>query len=130
MPAVAETPEWIWVEDELLPDANLVVVAREDDFTHGILSSAAFAAWYAVHRPALSAEQIVESFPFPWPPAPTLNALTSVREESRHAIARAVRAGNIDQLNEAVARAYGWPADLAADELLEKVTALRRSRLA
>ena len=71
----------------------------------------------------------VESFPFPWPPATTLNALTSVQEESRHAIARAVRAGSIEQLNEAVARAYGWPVDLAEDELLEKKIRQRRKEL-
>lgn len=129
MPAAADVPDWIWVEDDLLPDANLVVVAREDDFIHGILSSAAFTAWYAAHRRALAADRTVESFPFPWPPATTLNALTSVQEESRHAIARATRAANIDQLNEAVARAYGWPTELDVTELLKKVQALHRSRL-
>ena len=130
MPADADVPDWIWVEDELLPDASLVVVAREDDFTHGILASAAFAAWHQAHRTALPADRIVESFPFPWAPATGLNALTVAQEESRHAVARAIRAGNIDQLNTAVARAYGWPVDLGASELLESVTALRRDRLA
>ena len=128
MPVAAEVPDWIWVEDDLLPDASLVVVAREDDFTHGTLSSAAFATWYAAHRTKIAPDLVVESFPFPWAPATGLNALTAAQEESRHAVARAIRAGNTDQLNEAVARAYGWPPDLAADELLEKVTALHRSR--
>jgi hypothetical protein len=130
MPADAESPDWLWVEDELLPDASLVVVAREDDFTHGILSSAAFAAWYAAHRATMTPEQLIESFPFPWPLTTTLNALTASQEESRHAVARAIRAGNADQLNEAVARAYGWATDLGTDELLQNVTALHRSRLA
>jgi hypothetical protein len=130
MPAGAEIPDWIWVEDELLPDASLVVVAREDDFTHGILSSAAFAIWYAAHRTKIPADFVVESFPFPWAPGTGLNALTAAQEEARHAAARAIRVGNTDQLNEAVARAYGWPVDLATDELLEKATALHRSRLA
>ena len=130
MPAAAETPDWIWVEDELLPDASLVVVAREDDFIHGILSSAAFAAWHAAHRAATTVDRIVASFPFPWPPATTLNALTVAQEETRHAVARAVRAGNTEQLNAAVARAYGWPVDLAEDELLDKVTEAHRKRAA
>jgi hypothetical protein len=129
MPAEADVPDWIWVEDELLPDASLVAVAREDDFAHGVLSSAAFAAWYAAHRPAApSADRVVASFPFPWPPATTLNALTAAQEESRHAIARAIRAGNAEQLSEATARAYGWAADLPEDELLRSLTKLHALR--
>jgi phage/plasmid primase-like uncharacterized protein len=129
MPADAETSDWIWVEDELLPDSSLVVVAREDDFTHGILSSVAFAVWHAAHHTTTPLDRLVESFPFPWAPATGLNALTAAQEETRHAVARAIRAGNIEQLNEAVARAYGWATGLAVNELLENVTALHRSRL-
>jgi hypothetical protein len=121
MPADADVPDWIWIEDELVPDASLVVVAREDDFTHGVLSSAAFGAWYAAHRSTMAPEAVVASFPFPWPPATTLNALTVPQEESRHAIARAIRAGNTDQLNEAVAHAYGWATDLNESEILSRL---------
>ena len=126
--AAAQTPDWVWVEDELLPDASLVVVAREDDFTHGVLSSAVFAAWFNAFRRTLPLEHIVESFPFPWPPATTLNALTAAQEESRHAVARAVRAGNFAHLNEAVAQAYGWTTNLSDDEVLERLRAIHRSR--
>jgi hypothetical protein len=128
MPATAQTPDWVWVEDELLPDASLAVVAREDDFTHGVLSSSAFAAWFDACRRALPLERIVESFPFPWPPATTLNALTATQEESRHAVARAVRDGNSGQLNEAVWKAYGWAPDLSEAEQLEKLHAFHCSR--
>lgn len=128
MPADADVPDWIWVEDELLPDASLVVVAREDDFTHGVLSSKAFAAWYAAHRSATPADGIVASYPFPWSPSTTLNALTATQEESRHAIARAIRSGNLDQLNAAVARAYGWSADLGEDFLLASLMKVHNSR--
>jgi hypothetical protein len=127
-PADAATPDWIWVEDEFLPDESLVVVAREDDFTHGILSSAAFAAWHAAYRAAMPPERIVESFPFPWAPSTGLNALTAAQEDSRHAVARAIRAGNVDTLNEVVARAYGWPVDLTGNDLWEQMVALHRQR--
>ena len=128
MPADAETPDWLWVEDELLPDASLVVVAREDDFTHGILSSAAFVAWHAAHRATIPPDRLVESFPFPWAPATGLNALTVAQEEPRHAVARAIRAGNTDQLNEAVARAYGWATDLSDSELRQRISSLHKAR--
>ena len=29
-------PEWAWVEPELWPDDSLLVVARDDDFAHGL----------------------------------------------------------------------------------------------
>ena len=128
MPADAETPDWIWVEDELLPDASLVVVAREDDFAHGVLSSSAFAAWYAAHRPASLAERIVGAFPFPWSPATPLSALTKEQEEQRHAVVRAARADNTEALDAAVARTYGWSSDLAAAELAQSLARLSESR--
>ena len=128
MPAAAETPDWIWVEDEMLPDASLVVVAREDDFTQGVLSYAAFALWYRAHRASLPADRLVESFPFPWAPATGLSALTAAQEESRHAVARAIRAGNGEQLNEAVSNCYGWANDLSDEARLEKLISLHCSR--
>ncbi len=127
MPADAEIPDWIWVEDELLPDASLVVVAREDDFAHGILSSPAFAAWHRAHRGQLSPDRLVESFPFPWPPATGLSALTAAQEESRHAVARAARAGDAEQLEASVIQAYGWP---ATTDILGQLTVLHRQRMA
>jgi hypothetical protein len=129
MPADADPPDWMWVEEDLLPDASLVVVARDDDFAHGLLSSRAFVGWYGAHRATTPADRIVASFPFPWPPGTTLNALTAAQEDSRHAIARAIRADNHESLNEAVARAYGWPVDLGDDELLTSVKALHTARL-
>ena len=129
MPADAETPDWIWIEDELVPDASLVVVARDDDFTHGILSSAAFVVWHEAYRATLAPDQLVESFPFPWPPATGLSGLNAAQEESRHAVAKAIRADNPGALHEAVCRAYGWPVDLSEGELQEKISVLQRLRL-
>jgi hypothetical protein len=130
MPVAADTVDWLWIEEELIPDASLVVVARDDDFTHGILASDAFAAWHRAHFATLPADQLVASFPFPWPPATGLSGLNAAQEESRHAVARAIRSGNRDALHEAVCRAYGWAIDLNGSELLHQVTGRHRSRMA
>jgi len=125
-PADAIVPDWRWIEDDLLPDATLLVVARDDDFTHGVLSSRPFFIWWQQRReqPVLA----VASFPFPWPPETTLSALSKFQEEQRHAIARAARGTNGDQLNATVATGYGWPADLSDAELLDKLAALNETR--
>jgi hypothetical protein len=128
MPADAVTADWRWIEEELIPDASLVVVARDDDFTHGILASDAFAAWHRAYRSSLPPEQLSAAFPFPWPPATGLSSLSAVQEEARHAVARAIRGGNHAALHEAACRAYGWPVDLSESELLGQIAALHQAR--
>ena len=130
MPARADLPDWIWIEDELIPDASLVAVARDDDFTHGVLASDVFAAWHRAYGATLPPDQLIESFPLPWPPATGLSGLTATQEESRHAVARAIRAGNRAALHEAIRHAYGWPVDLPETELRDKVSALQLTRSA
>ncbi len=130
LPVTATTIDWRWIEEDLLPDATLLVVARDDDFTHGILQSPLFAAWHHAHRTRrLDPVQIVESFPFPWAPATALSALTAEQEELRHSIARAVRRGNPDQLNTVVLAAYGWSTDRADHEMSDRLIALNRQRV-
>lgn len=128
MPVSSAAPDWIWIEDELIPDASLVIVARDDDFTHGILSSDTFDAWHRSHFGTMPAEQIVESFPFPWPPGIGLSALTAAQEEARHAVARAARGDHRGVLHEAVCRAYGWPIDWDEAEILARLQTLHRQR--
>ena len=70
----------------------------------------------------------VASYPFPWPPGTGLSALTAAQEEHRHAIARAIRGNDAENLNAAVAAAYGWPADLEDAELLKRLGELNRAR--
>ncbi len=128
MPADAESPDWRWIEDDLLPDASLVAVAREDDYTHGVLQSAVFTLWHAAHRLLLAPAEVVESLPFPWPPGTALSSLSREQEEQRHAIARAARSGDLETLNAAVFDAYGWPADIHANNLLAKLMGLYQAR--
>lgn len=127
-PTTAAATDWRWIEEDRLPDASLLVVARDDDYAHGVLSSPVFALWWQQHR--LHPLSAVTSFPFPWPPATTLSALTAPQEEHRHAIARTARGGHADALHAAVLAAYGWTRDVEVAALREKLTGLNRDRSA
>lgn len=127
-PIGAEPPGFLWFESSIIPDDTLVAVARDDDFTHGILLARPFAAWWRYYHSRRSPLLAVASYPFPWPPATALGALSTVQEDHRHAVARAARAGDADQLNAAVHAAYGWPASLTADAVLPRLMELNRAR--
>lgn len=128
VPVGAIVPDWRWIEEALLPDATLLVVARDDDFTHGVLQSHPFAVWWQKWNSPLPTDSIVGSFPFPWRPATLLSSLSVVQEEQRHAIARSARSGDTEQLNSSVLAAYGWSTDLDETELLQKLSVLNRER--
>lgn len=121
-------PEFVWFESAVIPDDTLLAVARDDDFTHGVLTSRPFAMWWAKMHSRRTPTLAVDSFPFPWPPGTLLSALSAAQEEQRHAIARAARSGDGEALNAAVSSAYGWAADLGDSELLAKLAALNRER--
>ena len=127
-PAGTEPPKWGWVDSTLLPDESLLAIARDDDFTHGLLRSRIFQLWWRQHAARLAPALIVGAFPFPWAPATLLSSLTREQEERRLALARAARSADFDQLNSASAATYGWPSDLLDDELLAQLTALNRQR--
>jgi len=129
-PVGADPPAFVWFDSTIIPDDTLIAVARDDDFTHGILQSRAFSLWWRRVHSRRTPTLALKSFPFPWPPATGLSALTAAQEEHRHAIARAARGTDPDQLNAAVAAAYGWPADLADDDLLTRLLELNRARSA
>lgn len=128
-PLDSDVPTWDWIESHLLPDDTLLTVARDDDFTHGVLQSGVFLAWWRRWLPVISPAAIVMAFPFPWPPATTLSALTRVQEEHRLAIARAVRSGAQSLLDAAVASAYGWPNDLSGDATITELITLHGRRI-
>jgi hypothetical protein len=128
-PLDSDIPTWDWIESHLLPDDTLLTVARDDDFTHGVLQSRVFLAWWRRWLPIISPAAIVMAFPFPWPPATTLGALTRVQEEHRFDIAHAVRSGAQSLLNAAVASAYGWPNDLSGNATITELIALHRHRV-
>ena len=128
MPVGADPPAFIWFESAIIPDDTLIAVARDDDFTHGILLARPFALWWRQYHSRRTPTLALHSYPFPWPPATGLSGLTAAQEEQRHAVARAARGTDPDQLNTAVAAAYGWPADLPDDELPLRLGDLNRTR--
>jgi len=127
-PLGAEPPAWTWFDSEVLPDDTLLAVARDDDFTHGVLAARPFALWWRNFHSRRTPTLAVGAYPFPWPPATGLSALSAAQEEHRHAIARAARSGDTDALNAAVAAAYGWPADLDDAGMLARLGDLNRAR--
>jgi hypothetical protein len=129
-PLAAPDPAWDWIDSNLLPDESLLVVARDDDFTHGLVGSRLFQLWWRQHSSKVSPQSLVASFPFPWPPATLLSALTRTQEEQRLTLARAARSADLAQLNTAAIAAYGWPVDLPDEALLARLLELHRRRAA
>ncbi len=127
-PLGARSPEFTWIESSVVPDETLLVVPRDDDFTHGVLQSRRFALWWRVVHSDRTPTLAIDSFPFPWPPSTTLNALTSTQEGHRHAVARAARSGDQEQVNSSVTAAYGWPACITDGEWLTRLQELNRRR--
>lgn len=124
-PVDESEPAFAWIEGDVLPDDSLVVWARDDDFSAAVLASRAFALWCARTSGALTA---LRSFPFPWPPATPLSALTREQEEQRFALARAARSEDGDAIDAALAAAYGWPTDADDAELLARLSAAHAKR--
>jgi hypothetical protein len=116
-----------WVESTLLPDSSLVVWARDDDFSCGVLNSALFAQWLEAHDGAVLTA--LRSFPFPWAPGTPLGSLSREQEEHRHAIAKAARAGDAEAINTTAAQAYGWQAAAPPAELFAHLHQLHQTRL-
>lgn len=127
-PLDSQEPVWSWLESEHLPDASLLVVARDDDFTDAVLQSATFSVWWRAHRPSLTPVQVIESFPFPWPPTTPLGALTKTQQEIRSSATRAVIAGDTEQINSTVTAAYGWPNHWEDGEILAALLQVHSSR--
>ena len=113
-----------WIEGDVVPDESLLVWARDDDFSAGVLASRVFGAWLAGNPPAAA----LGSFPFPWPPATPLSALSRQQEELRFEVARAARNEDSAAIDDAVLRAYGWPAELTDGEILARLGALHAER--
>ena len=151
-PRVAKHRIFVWADVDTIPDCQLIVFARDDDFTFGVLHSHAhelwslrMCTWLGVgNDPRYTPTTCFETFPFPranaqqqvtigaaaqrlvqqrdiWLNPPdateselkkrTLTALYNARPQwlaNAHA-----------QLDGAVYAAYGWPADISDDAILE-----------
>lgn len=194
-PRVSKHRLYSWLPQVAAPDCQLVVIAREDDTTFGILHSRfhelwalRMGTWLGVgNDPRYTPSTTFETFPFPEGLTPNIPAADYADDPRAQAVAEAARELNekreawlnppdlvvrepevvpgypdrllprdeaaakvlktrtltelynqrpawLDMLHRrldaAVAAAYGWPADLSDDEVLERLFALNQDRAA
>ena len=76
-PAVSKHRFYVWLEHPIVPDQQLVVITRSDEYFFGVLHSRLHEVWARANasqlRDALSGTRYTlttcfETFPFPWPP--------------------------------------------------------------
>ncbi len=184
---------FVWMTTSVLPDKRLIVIARDDDTSFGVLSSRVHALWADRYkstledRPCYTPSTCFVTFPFPDGLTPDIPASAYAADPRAQRIAAAaaelvrlrdnwlnptewvkrvpeVVPGYPDRLlpvddkaaaelkkrtltnlynqrptwlsnahkalDEAVAAAYGWPADLSDDEILARLFALNQERAA
>ncbi len=91
-PAVAKHRLFAWAPPSALPDHQLFVFVRDDDYFFGVLHSRAHELWALrlgtalEDRPRYTPTTTFETFPFPWPPGKE-----STDDPSVQAIAQAAR---------------------------------------
>ena len=164
-PTIAKHRLFAWLSKEVLPDHQLIAIAREDDYTFGVLHSRFHELWalgmgtQLESRPRYTPTTCFETFPFPEPDEEQRDAIAAaarrlndlregwlnpVKDDGQPALSgNALRQRTLTNLyNErptwldrvhatldaAVAAAYGWPADLANEEVLEHLLALNYHR--
>jgi len=76
-PAVCKHRCFVWLPTGILPDQQLIVFAREDDYFFGVVHSKPHELWVRRYGSQLREEEsgsrytptsCFEPFPFPWPP--------------------------------------------------------------
>jgi type II restriction/modification system DNA methylase subunit YeeA len=192
-PRVAKHRLFVWLPTSVLPDCQIVAIARSDDTTFGVLHSRFHEIWTlrmctylgVGNDPRYTPSTTFETFPFPEGMAPnlpstkfaedpravkiatcakTLNQLRQnwlnppeliefvqdeIPEFPARTVARNEKAANElkkrtltnlynarpswlsnahDELNAAVAEAYGWPANISDDDAVRALIGLNRSR--
>ena len=158
-PTAAKHRLFVWLTWDVIPDHQLIAVARNDDYTFGVLHSKFHEVWALVRgthlgvTPRYTPTTCFETFPFPRPTeeqreaigaiAAELNRLregwlnpegVSAAELKKRTLTnlynqRPTWLDNVHaRLDAAVADAYGWPADLADGDILERLLALNLER--
>ncbi len=96
-PTVAKHRLFVWLDAGICPDHQLIVIAREDDTTFGILHSRFHEAWSLrlgtslEDRPRYTPTTTFETFPFPDGLSPLVPAEEYTGDPRAAAIARAAR---------------------------------------
>jgi type II restriction/modification system DNA methylase subunit YeeA len=192
-PEVSKHRIFVWISHVILPDKNVVVIARDDDTSFGLLHSHHHQVWALrlgtslEDRPRYTSTTTFRTFPFPDGLTPNIPAKDYASDPRAIRIAAAAKAlndlreawlnppdlvkrvpevvpGYPDRilpvsetaakelkkrtltnlynerpqwlvnahraLDEAVAAAYGWPADLSDDDILARLLELNLARAA
>jgi len=145
-----------FIDADITPDCTIDIFGREDDYFLGILESRFHKVWTAAlgtqleSRPRYIISECFEKFPFPTPTESQREAVAqaarTLDEQRRnvcqpHGIYRRSMTALYNEnppwlrtahaeLDAAVADAYGWPPDLADDELLRRLVRLNVSGMA
>ena len=158
-PTTAKYRLFVWLNEEILADHALIVVACDDDYTFGVLHSRFHEVWGLAMgtqletRPRYTPTTCFETFPFPHPTDAQREAIAAAAAELNQLregwlnpdgiggseLRRRTLTNLYNQrptwldnahatLDAAVSQAYGWPADLADGELLERLLALNLER--
>ena len=96
-PAVAKHRPFAWCDSRILPDQQLIVIARDDDVTFGILHSRFHEAWSLrlgaklEDRPRYTPSTTFETFPFPEGLSPNVPPTELATDPRATAIAEAGR---------------------------------------
>ena len=94
---IAKHRAFVWCDVRVCPDTRIVVIARDDDTTFGILHSRFHEAWSLrlgsslEDRPFYTPTTTFETFPFPEGLSPDIPALTYANDPCTAAIAEAAR---------------------------------------
>ncbi|MGK2852290.1 MAG: class I SAM-dependent DNA methyltransferase, partial [Candidatus Limnocylindrales bacterium] len=148
-----------WLTPPTLPDHALVAIARDDDFTFGVLQSRVHTTWASAmgtqleDRPRYMVGECFETFCFPDPPpeqrarvGEAARRLVELRDgwlnppgldpDEKRTLTNLYnqRPTWLDHahatLDAAVFAAYGWPADFPDAEVLDRLLALNLERAA
>ena len=96
-PTVAKHRLFVWLDARVCPDHQLIVIARDDDTTFGILHSRFHEIWSLrlgtslENRPRYTPTTTFETFPFPPALAPNIPAAEYANDPRAMAIAEAAR---------------------------------------
>ena len=151
-PRVSKHRLFVWIGKDTLPDSATIAIARDDDYTFGVLHSRFHEVWALAmgtqleSRPRYTPTTCFETFPFPEPDdaqraaiAGAAKTLNELREQRLKGDAKATLTSLYNQrpawlanahaaLDASVAAAYGWPANLPDAEILERLLALNLER--
>ena len=96
-PRVAKHRLFVWLDARVCPDCQLIVVARDDDTTFGILHSRFHEVWSLrlgtslEDRPRYTPSTTLETFPFPPGLTPNVSATAYAADPRAMAVALAAR---------------------------------------